>query len=72
MNHTILYSGSEVMVLAVKNILEENQIPFIVRDDIESAIGAGYGALGKAVNILVEEQDLARAQALLKENDIHE
>lgn len=72
MSHTKLYAGSEVMVLAVKNILEQNQIPFIVRDDIESAIGAGYGALGKAVNIFVEEQDLERAQVLLKENDIHE
>lgn len=72
MSHIKLFAGSEVMALAVKNILEDNQIPYIVRDDIESAIGIGMGTLGKAVNIFVEEQDLPKAKNLLEINDIQE
>lgn len=72
MNHKKLYAGSEVMVLAVRNVLEENNIAYIIRDDIEAGRSAGYGTLGKAVHVLVEEQDLAKAEALLKELDIEE
>ncbi|WP_121965078.1 DUF2007 domain-containing protein [Myroides sp. N17-2] len=72
MSHKKLFAGSEMMVLAVRNLLEENDISYIIRDDIDSAIGAGYGALGKAVNVLVNEENLEKAKALLKENDLTE
>lgn len=72
MSHKKLFAGSEMMVLAVRNLLEENDISYIIRDDIDSAIGAGYGALGKAVNVLVDEENLDKAKALLKENDLTE
>ncbi|MGL4584274.1 MAG: DUF2007 domain-containing protein [Flavobacterium sp.] len=72
MSHKKLFAGSEMMVLAVRNLLEENNIPYIIRDDIDSAIGAGYGALGKAVNVLVDEENLDKAKALLMENDLTE
>ncbi|AJH14643.1 hypothetical protein MPR_1461 [Myroides profundi] len=60
------------MVLAVRNILDENNISYIIRDDIQSAIGIGAGTLDRAVHILVNEEDLTRAQTLLKENDLEE
>lgn len=72
MNHKKLYAGSEVMVLAVRNLLEENNIAYIIRDDIDSALGAGYGTLGKAVHVFVEEKDVEKAKNLLKENNIEE
>ncbi|MBB1138033.1 putative signal transducing protein [Myroides sp. WP-1] len=72
MNHKKLFAGSEVMVLAVRNLLEENKIAYIIRDDIEAGRSAGYGTLGKAVHVLVEENDLAKAEALLKENGLEE
>ncbi len=72
MNHIILYSGSEIMVLAVKNILEQNNIPYIIRNDIDSSIAAGFASDSNAVNVLVEEKDAQRAQQLLIENDIKE
>ncbi|MTG97415.1 MULTISPECIES: DUF2007 domain-containing protein [Myroides] len=67
-----LYAGSEIMVLAVRDLLEENGIAYIIRDDIESGIAAGYGILGKAVNVFVDQNDLHRAQDLLKQNNIEE
>ncbi|KUF43454.1 DUF2007 domain-containing protein [Myroides marinus] len=72
MSHKKLFAGSEIMVLAVRNLLEENNIPYIIRDDIESAIRVGYGTLDKAVHVLVEEENLDRAKALLEENDLRE
>lgn len=72
MNHKKLFAGSEVMVLAVRNLLEENNIAYIIRDDIEAGRSAGYGTLGKAVHVFVEEQDFNRAEALLKENKLEE
>ncbi|MEC4113506.1 putative signal transducing protein [Myroides pelagicus] len=72
MSHKKLYAGSEVMVLAVRNLLEDHNIGYIIRDDIESGIAAGYGTLGKAVNVFVEETDLDRAKTLLKENNIED
>ena len=70
MGHKILFSGSEIMALAVRNILEENNIAYIVRDDIESAITAGFGSADKAVNILVDEQDMEQAKEILRKNDL--
>lgn len=70
MSHQKLFAGSEIMVLAVRNILEENSIPYIIRDDIESAISSGFGSADKAVNVFVENSDLDKAKNLLAENDI--
>ncbi|WP_010252359.1 putative signal transducing protein [Myroides injenensis] len=72
MSHKKLFAGSEIMVLAVKDILEEHNIKFIIRDDIESAITAGFGSADKAVHVFVEEKDLPKAKELLLQNDITE
>ncbi|WP_410880153.1 putative signal transducing protein [Myroides sp. DW712] len=72
MDHKKVYAGSEVMVLAVRNLLEEHNIAYIIRDDIEAGRSAGYGTLGKAVHVFVEEQDVERVEALLKANNLEE
>ncbi|MGG5577860.1 DUF2007 domain-containing protein [Myroides sp. C15-4] len=72
MEHKKLYAGSEIMVLAVRNLLEQNNIAYIIRDDIEAGRSAGYGTLGKAVHVLVEEKDLDQAKKLIQENNIEE
>ncbi|AJA69742.1 Protein of unknown function DUF2007 [Myroides sp. A21] len=72
MSHKKLFAGSEIIVLAVRNLLDENNIPYIIRDDIQSAIGIGAGTLDRAVHILVDEEDLDKAKKLLIENDFTE
>lgn len=72
MSHKKLFAGSEIIVLAVRNLLDENNIPYIIRDDIQSAIGIGAGILDRAVHILVDEEDLDKAKELLIENDFTE
>lgn len=72
MSHKKLFAGSEIMVLAVRDILEGNSIKYIIRDDIESAITAGFGSADKAVHVFVDEEDLEKAKELLETNDIKE
>lgn len=72
MNHVKLFVGSEIITLAVKDILEQNNIEYIVRDDIKSAIAGGFGTADKAVHIFVDPKDLDYAKHLLNENDIQE
>ena len=68
--HKKIFSGSEVTALAVKNILEENQIEYIERNDIQSAIRTGFGTADQAVHIFVYEKDLEKARILLSHFDL--
>lgn len=70
MKHQKLFAGSEIMVLAVRNVLDENNISYIIRDDIESSISVGIGTMDKAVHVFVEEKDLPKAKELLIENNL--
>lgn len=72
MSHKKLFAGSEIMVLAVRNLLEDNNVSYIIRNDIAPAIAVGYGTLDKAVHVFVEEESLDKAKALLKENNLLE
>lgn len=67
--HKKIFSGSEVTALAVKNILEENQIEYIERNDIQSAIRSGFGSADQSVHIFVLEEDVEKARILLSHFD---
>jgi len=66
MDHVHIFSGSEISALAVKNALENNNINFVERDDINSGIVSGFGTLDKATNIFVLESDVKQANELIK------
>lgn len=66
-NRVEIFSGSEVAVLAAKNILERNNIQYAERNDIQSAIGAGFGTVDKAVYLFVDASDAEKARELLKD-----
>ncbi|WP_372474737.1 putative signal transducing protein [Capnocytophaga sp. ARDL2] len=61
-----IFSGSQVLAIAVKEILDQHQIGYAVRDDINSGIVAGFGTLGKAVHIFVEPENEERALQLIE------
>lgn len=65
--HVKIFSGSAIMAMAVKNVLENSNIPYIERNDINSAITAGFGSADKAVHIFVLEDDEERAKYALVE-----
>lgn len=60
-NHLIIFSGSEIGVIKVRLLLEENNIPYIERNDIQSGMTAGFGTIDQAVHILVNQADYDRA-----------
>lgn len=57
-----IFSGSEILSIKVKSILEENNIVYFERNDIQSGLGAGFGVADQAVHIFVapEQEELAR------------
>ncbi len=70
MEYKKIYSGSEINSLAVKNILEQHGIEYIIQDDVASGVIAGFGTLDRAVHVLVLEDKEAQALALLSGLDI--
>lgn len=64
-NYVKVFSGSEVEVIRVRIILEQNDIKFIERNDIQSGITAGFGTIDKAVHIFVDKEDYYRALKLI-------
>ena len=65
--HVEIFAGSAIMAMAVKNTLEENGIDYIERNDIDSAITAGFGSADKAVHIFVFEDAEEKARYALVE-----
>lgn len=65
--HVEIFVGSAIMAMAVKHTLDENNISFIERNDIESAITAGFGSADKAVHLFVLEDDEEKARYALVE-----
>lgn len=69
MEHIEIFAGSAIMAMAVKNTLEENNIGYVERNDIESAITAGFGSADKAVHIFVLEEDEEKARYALADKN---
>lgn len=64
-NHSKVYSGKEIEVLAIKNLLELHEIEYFVRDDIHPGIIAGFGTLDRAIHIFVKNSDFNKALKLI-------
>lgn len=64
----LLFTGSEIDANVLKEILEDNNIGCILRNDMSSAKAAGFGVnSGSEAKILVMEKDLGKAKELLNE-----
>lgn len=59
-----VYSGSEIMAQAVRQLLEDSGIAVRVRDHIESGRLAGFVALD--VDLFVEGDDVIRANNIIE------
>lgn len=56
-----IFSGSQVEVLAIQRALELKDIGYIIRDDIQSGVTAGFGTLDKAIHLFVNKEDYQQA-----------
>lgn len=64
-----VFSGSEILALALQTKLNAVGIETITKNNIQSGILAGFGTLGLAVVVFVEEEHLAQAQEIVDEMD---
>lgn len=71
--HITVFSGSSILVKGLQNRLEDNNISIIIKDRVESARLAGFGAHSTAIELQVLSIDLARAKPIIAnyENEIN-
>ncbi|MBI9053900.1 MAG: DUF2007 domain-containing protein [Bacteroidales bacterium] len=63
---TLLFTGSEINANVLKEILEDNQISSLVRNDMNSSKAAGFGvSFGSEANLYVANKDIENAKVLL-------
>ena len=57
MNSVKIYSGSEILAQALQVKLQEAGINSWTKNNIQSAISAGFGSIGQAVDVYVDIED---------------
>jgi len=63
-----IFTGTEIAVIQVKEILDENGIPTLIKNGYQSGISAGFiGGTPSTIELYVLEEDKERAEAIIKE-----
>jgi hypothetical protein len=62
-----VFSGSEVLAIALQERLEEAGIETTKKDNIQSARLGGFGSTGLAVEVFIQETDFAKANPVIEE-----
>ena len=61
-----VYSGTEITVNLLKEILEETGIPALIQNDFNSGISAGFsGGVPSAIDLFIGEDDLEKAEPII-------
>ena len=64
-----VYTGSLVIIQFLQNLLKENEIGSITRDDMKSGMMAGFGGgVPHHVQLFVKKNDLEEALPIIKNN----
>ncbi len=68
-NYVDFYSGTEVEILRVKSLLEEEKIPSLIQNDFQSGnLGGFLGGTPSTIRLKVREVDFVRAGAVIRGN----
>ncbi|NGY35970.1 DUF2007 domain-containing protein [Flavobacterium sp. XN-5] len=62
-----VFSGSEILAMALKEKIEAAGVDTVMKDNIQSARLAGFGSSGSAVEIFIQETDFAKANPIIEE-----
>jgi ribosomal protein L12E/L44/L45/RPP1/RPP2 len=68
-SYTKVMTGDSITIKRLVQLLEEKNIDFLVKDQTESARLAGFGAPPNAVELFVQETDMAKARTILEGQD---
>jgi Putative prokaryotic signal transducing protein len=62
-----VFSGSEILALALQEKIEAVGVDTLVKNNIQSARLGGFGDLGQAVEVFIQETDFAKANPVIEE-----
>ena len=62
-----MFSGSEILAMALKERIEAAGIDVVMKDNIQSARLAGFGTSGSAVELFVQETEFAKVNPVIEE-----
>jgi hypothetical protein len=62
-----VFSGSETMAMALQARIEEAGVSTIIKNNTQSARAAGFGTLGTAVEVFIDESDFGRAHKAIED-----
>lgn len=63
--HIKVFSGSQILVNRLSQLLDEIEVPYLVKDNKEAGRVAGFGTLGNSVDVYIYESDLEKAQSTI-------
>lgn len=62
-----IFSGSEILALALQQKIEAVGVDTVLKNNIQSARIAGFGDSGQAVEVFIQETDFAKANPVIEE-----
>jgi hypothetical protein len=63
-----VFTGTEVLVILLKERLEEVGISALIKDDFQSGITVGFvGGVPSAIDLYIQESDLLEAEPIINE-----
>ncbi|MDP5105676.1 DUF2007 domain-containing protein [uncultured Polaribacter sp.] len=64
--HTKLFTGSNIIVNGLKNLLDQDDISYIIKDKFESARLGGFGEQMDSVEVHVLDTDVEKAKMIVE------
>ncbi len=62
-----IFSGSEILALALQQKIEGVGVNTVIKNNIQSARLAGFGNLDQAVEVFIQEVDFGKANPVIEE-----
>jgi hypothetical protein len=62
-----VFSGSEILALALQEKIEAIGVETVLKNNIQSARLAGFGTSGQAVELFVQETEFAKVNPVIEE-----
>jgi hypothetical protein len=62
-----VFSGSEVLALALQQKIEAVGIDTVLKNNVQSATLSGFGTSGQAVELFIQETDFSKANPVIEE-----
>lgn len=60
-----VFSGSEILAKNLQNRLEDQHVPSVIKDNIQSARLGGFGNTDLAVEVFIQESDYNKAHKII-------